>query len=150
MNIYNTQIFTGIQEVDTYILLKMSGKDLYNICQINSYVYNLCNHNKCIKNRINKYLLTINHKFTSVLKYVCFFNHDKYIENCPYCNEALDKFDEKIGGIEVEKNRDVRMTASENSRMKYYLTNHNGTISISFIMEQPMNMDYDGDFDAFG
>lgn len=154
MNIYNTQIFTGIPEIDTYILLKMSGKDLYNICQINSYVYNLCNHNKYIKNHINRYLLTINHDFTSLLEYVCLFHHDKYIENCPYCNQALDNFDHKIGGIEINKSRDVNkprdVMTSVNSQMKYYIINKNGTIEVVMLMAiQPMNMDYDGDFDAF-
>lgn len=51
MNIMQTNIFTGIPEMDTHILKQLDSKSLYNACQINSYAAELCWNNKKLRNR---------------------------------------------------------------------------------------------------
>ena len=42
-----TNIFTNLPEIDTYILHNIDDDNvLYNICQSNKYVANLCNDDK--------------------------------------------------------------------------------------------------------
>ena len=42
MDVHQTNIFTGIPEIYTEILLNLDNKELYNICQVNNYSAELC------------------------------------------------------------------------------------------------------------
>lgn len=46
-----TNIFTGIPEMDTHILKQLDNKSLYNACQINSYAAELCWNDKILRNK---------------------------------------------------------------------------------------------------
>lgn len=56
MELNETNIFTGIPEVDTEILDKLDDKTLYNTCMVNSYSSELCMNDKFLRKRINDYL----------------------------------------------------------------------------------------------
>ena len=56
MELDETNIFTGIPEMDTMILHELDDKTLYNMAQVNMYVYGLLMNNNILRNRIHTYL----------------------------------------------------------------------------------------------
>ena len=56
MELDETNIFTGIPEMDTMILHELDDKTLYNMAQVNMYVYELLMNNNILRNRIHTYL----------------------------------------------------------------------------------------------
>ena len=56
MELDETNIFTGIPEMDTMILHELDDKTLYNMAQVNMYVYGLLMNNNILRNRIKTYL----------------------------------------------------------------------------------------------
>ncbi len=57
MELEDTKIFTGIPEMDTYILDQLDIITLYKVCQVNQYAYELCLNDIKLKNRIKAYFL---------------------------------------------------------------------------------------------
>ncbi len=62
MNIYETNIFTGIPEIDTQILLELRAPDLYNVCLVNQYSAELCYNDKTLRERFRLIKLFKNKK----------------------------------------------------------------------------------------
>lgn len=56
MEVHETNIFTGIPEIDTLFLHRLDDKTLYNIAQVNMYAYELCMNDIHLRKRINSYL----------------------------------------------------------------------------------------------
>lgn len=62
MTIYDTAIFTGNPDVDTYILSQLSNEQLGITCQVNDYAHHLCQNNYELKSRLN------NEKYNYMIK----------------------------------------------------------------------------------
>jgi hypothetical protein len=50
-----TNIFTGLPDADVNILNQLSNHDLYNVCLVNKYAYNLCYNNLHLRNQYIDY-----------------------------------------------------------------------------------------------
>ena len=56
MNLEDTNIFTGIPEMDTHTLHQLDNKTLFNIAQVNQYAYELCMNDLILRQRIKTHL----------------------------------------------------------------------------------------------
>ncbi len=60
MNIEQTNIFTGIPEIDTHMLHTLDNKTLYDISSVNQYAYELCMNDKWLRQRVRQFLVNKN------------------------------------------------------------------------------------------
>lgn len=56
MRDYIGQNLTHIPEIDEKILEELDNKSLYNVCQVNNYVFDLCQHSPILKPRVLNYI----------------------------------------------------------------------------------------------
>ena len=74
INIYNTAIFTGYQDVDTEILTNLSDEQLQVTCMVNSYAHQLCKNSHELTFRLN------NLRYFNHLKQTRFIKHKRHLD----------------------------------------------------------------------